>query len=79
MVQRKLVRLDLDLLCETLLLTLCARALDTKLPHPIIGATHSAAIADAIDYDVTKLRLKPSLICGTALRARKFGEAVQAL
>jgi len=69
--------LDLDPLRETLLLTLYARALDSELPHPILGDTHSADIAGAIDYDFAKLRLKPSLVCGTALRAKKLDEAVR--
>ncbi|MCE6995267.1 class I SAM-dependent methyltransferase [Saccharothrix sp. S26] len=72
------LRVDLDPLRETLLLTLYARALDARLPHPILGDTHSADIADAIDYDFAKLELKPSLVCGTALRAKKLDEAVRA-
>ena len=71
------LRLDLDPLRETLLLTLYARALDSELPHPILGDTHSAGIAVTIDYDFAKLRLKPSLVCGTALRARKLDDAVR--
>ena len=70
--------LDLDPLRETLLLTLFARALDSELPHPILGDTRSAGIAGMIDYDFAKLRLKPSLVCGTALRAKKLDEAVRA-
>jgi O-methyltransferase involved in polyketide biosynthesis len=71
------VRLNLDPLRETLLLTLYARALDTKLPHPILGDTWSAGIAEEIEYDFTKLKLKASLVCSTALRARKLDEAVR--
>ncbi len=71
-------RLRLDPLRETLLLTLYARALDSRLPQPILGDTRSAGIADAIDYDFAKLRLKPGLVCGTALRARKLDDAVRA-
>lgn len=70
--------LDLDPLRETLLLTLYARALDSKLPHPILGDTHSAAVADQIDYDFGKLKLKPGLVGSTALRARKLDDAVRA-
>ncbi|WP_062995166.1 class I SAM-dependent methyltransferase [Nocardia mikamii] len=71
------LRLDLDPLRETSLLTLYARALDTKLAHPILGDTRSADIADMIDYDFAKLELKPSLVCGTALRAKQLDEAVR--
>ncbi|OXM44880.1 class I SAM-dependent methyltransferase [Amycolatopsis alba] len=71
------LRLDLDPLRETLLLTLHARASDAKLPRSILGDTHSVAIAEEIDYDFAKLNLKPSLICGTASRAKKLDEAVR--
>ena len=71
------LRLDLDPLRETLLLTLYARALDAKARHPILGDAHSTGIADLIDYDFAKLKLKPSLVCGTALRAKKLDEAVR--
>ncbi|MEU4343068.1 class I SAM-dependent methyltransferase [Nocardia sp. NPDC023852] len=69
-------RLTLDPIQETLLLTLCARALDSKLPHPILGDTRSADLTEKIDYDFAKLKVKPSLICGTALRAKKLDQAV---
>ncbi|MFD4253882.1 class I SAM-dependent methyltransferase [Amycolatopsis thermoflava] len=75
LVQR--LRPDLDPLRETLLLTLYARALDSKLPHPILGDADSAALADTIEYDFARLKLKPSLICGTALRAKKLDDAVR--
>ncbi|AIJ26845.1 hypothetical protein AMETH_6753 [Amycolatopsis methanolica 239] len=71
------LRLDLDPLRETLLLTLYARALDSKLPRPILGDADSAALGDTIDYDFAKLELKPNLICGTALRAKKLDDAVR--
>ncbi|MFC3448262.1 class I SAM-dependent methyltransferase [Amycolatopsis speibonae] len=72
------LRLDLDPLRETLLLTLQAKALDAKTPDPILGDAHSVGIAEEIDYDFAKLKLKPSLVCGTALRAKKLDEAVRA-
>ncbi|PSR68573.1 class I SAM-dependent methyltransferase [Nocardia sp. MDA0666] len=71
------LRLDLDPLRETSLLTLYARALDTKLACPILGDTHSVGIAEMIDYDFGKLELKPSLVCGTALRAKHLDAAVR--
>lgn len=71
------MRLDLDPLRETLLLTLQARALDSESPHPILGDTRSADIAAAIDYDFARLKVKPSIVCSTALRAKKLDEAVR--
>ncbi|WP_409185861.1 class I SAM-dependent methyltransferase [Amycolatopsis sp. VS8301801F10] len=72
------LRPDLDPLRETLLLTLHARALDARSPRPILGDLHSARIAERIDYDFARLKVKPSLVCGTALRAKKLDEAVRA-
>ncbi|WAL69551.1 class I SAM-dependent methyltransferase [Amycolatopsis cynarae] len=71
------VRLELDPLRETLLLTLYARALDARLAHPILGDTHSAGIAEAIDYDFARLNVKPGIVCSTALRAKKLDDAVR--
>lgn len=70
-------RLDLDPLRETLLLTLYAKALDARLPNPILGDTCSADISDAIDYDFTRLKVKPALICSTALRTRLLDRVVR--
>ncbi|MFE3176114.1 class I SAM-dependent methyltransferase [Amycolatopsis sp. NPDC059090] len=72
------LRLALDPLRETLLLTLYARALDSQSPHPILDDAHSARVAEQIDYDFARLKVKPSLVCGTALRAKKLDEAVRA-
>lgn len=63
---------------ETLLLTLYARALDAKAPAPILGDAASAELAGKIDYDYRRLKLSPSTICGTALRARRLDAAVRA-
>lgn len=68
----------LGLIQETLLLTLHAKALDAKLPSPILGDTLSAELADAIDYDFGRLKVKPSLVTTTALRARKLDDVVRA-
>ncbi|MFG1659925.1 class I SAM-dependent methyltransferase [Micromonospora chersina] len=66
---------------ETLLLTLYARALDSRAPAPILGDTLASTVADRIaedtGYDFAKLRLKRSLIASTALRARKLDDAIR--
>ncbi|MEV4055870.1 class I SAM-dependent methyltransferase [Amycolatopsis sp. NPDC049688] len=73
--------LRLDPVQETLLLTLYARALDSTAPAPILGDTRSAALAARIaedtGYDFAKLKLKPSLVTSTALRARKLDDVVR--
>jgi len=70
-------RLDLDPIQETLLLTLYARALDSRRDRSILGDTRSADLADRIGYDFAKLDVKPGLVCGTALRAKRIDEAVK--
>ncbi|MFI7462016.1 class I SAM-dependent methyltransferase [Nonomuraea sp. NPDC049646] len=68
----------LGLIQETLLLTLHARALDARQPTPILGDTRSADLADTIDYDFGRLKVKPSLVLTTALRAKKLDGVVRA-
>ncbi|MFD7310400.1 class I SAM-dependent methyltransferase [Promicromonospora sp. NPDC059942] len=74
-------QLDLSPVQETLLLTLYARAMDGKAPSPILGDTLAAAVADRIaedtGYDFARLKLKPSLVVSTALRAKKLDDAVR--
>ncbi|GAA1617229.1 class I SAM-dependent methyltransferase [Nonomuraea maheshkhaliensis] len=68
---------ELGLIQETLLLTLYARALDAARPGPILGDRLSADLAGRIDYDFAKLKVKPSLVVTTALRARKLDGVVR--
>lgn len=63
---------------QTALLTLYARALDSRLSRPILGDSLSADIASQIDYDFAKLKLKPNVVCSTALRAARIDDAVRA-
>ncbi|MFI6604128.1 class I SAM-dependent methyltransferase [Nonomuraea sp. NPDC050536] len=63
---------------QTALLTLYARALDSRLSRPILGDPLSADIASQIDYDFAKLKVKPNLVYSTALRARRIDDAVRA-
>jgi O-methyltransferase involved in polyketide biosynthesis len=73
-------QLDLSPVQETLLLTLYARALDSGTPNPILGDTLAAAVASRIaedtGYDFAELKLKPSLVASTALRARKLDDVI---
>ncbi|MFR9774271.1 class I SAM-dependent methyltransferase [Nocardia sp. SC052] len=71
------IRPTLDPIQETLLLTLKARALDHGSPTPVLGDARAADLVEQIDYDFTNLKLKPSLISGTALRSKKIDDAVR--
>ncbi|WP_423464373.1 class I SAM-dependent methyltransferase [Promicromonospora sp. MS192] len=75
------LQLDLSPVQETLLLTLYARAQDSRAPAPILGDTLAAAIADRIaqdtGYDFGRLKVRPSLVASTALRAKKLDDVVR--
>jgi O-methyltransferase involved in polyketide biosynthesis len=62
---------------DSLFLTLCGRALDNQLPHPILGDTMSADIVRKLDYDCNKFRLSASPIIDIAHRAKKLDEVAQ--
>ncbi|MFI7037898.1 class I SAM-dependent methyltransferase [Microbispora rosea] len=40
--------------------------------------TDSADLADTVDYDFRKLKVKPNLVVTTALRAKKLDDVVRA-
>lgn len=63
---------------ETLLATLCARALDARSPHPMLGDSTAAEVVDGLEYDFAKLRIQPSTAIGVALRSRFFDRWVRA-
>lgn len=74
-------QLELDAVQETLLLTLYARALDSRTATPVLGDSLSATVADRIagetGYDFTALRAAPSLVAGTAARAATVDRIVR--
>ena len=59
---------------ESLLLTLCGRALDNRSPHPILADKMAEEIVRKLDYDCAKFRLSASPILNIALRAKKLDE-----
>jgi O-methyltransferase involved in polyketide biosynthesis len=59
---------------ESLFLTQCGRALDSRSPHPILADTMAAEIARKLGYDCGRFHLSASPILNIALRARKLDE-----
>ncbi|MUL63504.1 methyltransferase [Mycobacterium sp. CBMA 234] len=59
---------------ESLWLTLCGRAIDNKLPHPILGDAMADEIVGAVDFDYTKLHIPTSSAIYIAHRAKKLDE-----
>lgn len=62
---------------ETLFLTLCGRALDNHLPHPILGDPMATQLVHKLGYDCGRFRLSASPIINIAHRARKLDQVAQ--
>jgi O-methyltransferase involved in polyketide biosynthesis len=62
---------------ETLYLTLCGRALDDHLPHPILGDTMAEEIVRKLGHDCGRFHLSASPIINIAHRAKKLDEVAQ--
>jgi O-methyltransferase involved in polyketide biosynthesis len=59
---------------DSLFLTLCCRAMDNRLPKPILGDAIADEIVRKLDYDYGQLSLNKNLILNVALRAKKLDE-----
>lgn len=63
---------------QTALLTVYARALDSRARRSILGDTWADSVVTAIDYDFAGLRVQTSVACQTALRAKMLDDRVRA-
>src|SRR5215208_7985700 len=59
---------------ESLFLTLCGRALDSRSPHPILADAMADEIVRKLGYDCDTFHLSASPIINIALRAKKLDE-----
>ncbi len=59
---------------DSLFLTLCARALDNRSPHPILADAAADTIVRELDYDCGQFHLNTNLIVTVAQRAKKLDE-----
>jgi len=59
---------------DSLFLTLCARALDNRSPHPVLADAAADAIVRELDYDYGQFHLNTNLIVTVAQRAKKLDE-----
>jgi O-methyltransferase involved in polyketide biosynthesis len=59
---------------DSLFLTLYARALDNRRPHPILGDATADQIVRETNYDYGQLRIETNLILNVALRAKKLDQ-----
>ena len=59
---------------ESLFLTLCARALDNRTPHPILGDAMADEIVRTLDYDYEAMHISTDLMLNATLRAKKLDQ-----
>jgi O-methyltransferase involved in polyketide biosynthesis len=57
---------------DSLFLTLCARALDNRSQHPILGDVTADEIVRTLDYDYGRFNINTNLMINVALRAKKL-------
>ncbi|WP_158895367.1 class I SAM-dependent methyltransferase [Amycolatopsis anabasis] len=63
---------------STNLATLYGRALDNRLPRPILGDPTAEETVRKIDYDFGKFKMKPDMALSVAMRAKVIDERVRA-
>jgi O-methyltransferase involved in polyketide biosynthesis len=59
---------------DSLFLTLYARALDNRRPHPILGDATADQIVRTLDYDFGQFHVDTNFILNVALRAKKLDQ-----
>lgn len=62
---------------QSFFLTLCGRALDNHLPHPILGDTMAEEIVRKLGYDCDLFHLSASPTINIAHRAKKLDQVAQ--
>ncbi|MFC4014938.1 class I SAM-dependent methyltransferase [Nonomuraea purpurea] len=62
---------------NSLWLTLCGRALDSRLPHPFLADTMADEIVSKVGYDLAKFPLLKSKLFDIAMRAKKLDEVAR--
>lgn len=73
----KVVVCGLSGVCETLLIPLYYRALESRCPEPLIRDPKAAALVDRIDYDFSKFESTAAERVFAMMRARHFDQAVR--
>lgn len=69
--------INLEGVSETLLITLCAKAYESKREDAIIKDLKSEEIIEKIDYDFSKLKKKQANQIGTAIRTKIIDDIVK--
>lgn len=61
-----------DAIAETLLITLCAKAVESNKENPLISDVIAVDLVSKIDYDFSKFKNKNTTSVGVAIRANYF-------
>ena len=69
---------ELQPLEQTALLTVYARAVDSREPSPILGDTLADQVVSKIDYNFANLGANRSVVCLVALRAKLLDDRIRA-
>jgi O-methyltransferase involved in polyketide biosynthesis len=64
---------------ETLLFPLYTRALEAKLPTPLVRDEKAVALVERIDYDFSRLKLQAHDLATTIMRLREFDQSTPPL
>ncbi|MER8741629.1 class I SAM-dependent methyltransferase [Mesorhizobium sp. M1004] len=70
-------RVNLSGARETLLMTLYGKALESRLPHSLLGDRFADEAVRKIDYDFSHLKVDTNLGIGLAIRAKTYDVRVQ--
>jgi O-methyltransferase involved in polyketide biosynthesis len=62
---------------RTALLTVYARALDSRWREPVLGDTLADEVVGRVDYDFAGLAVQTSVVCQTALRAKMLDDRIR--
>ncbi|GAS98251.1 O-methyltransferase [Mycolicibacterium canariasense] len=68
---------ELSAVEQTALLTVYARALDSRWQQPILGDTLADDVVGKIDYDFAGLGVQTSVVCQAALRAKMLDDRIR--
>jgi O-methyltransferase involved in polyketide biosynthesis len=63
---------------DSLWVTLCCRALDSRSPRPVLGDATADQIVRTLDYDYAQLHIDTNLMLNAALRAKKLDQIASA-
>lgn len=71
-------KIDLRGVKETLLITLYGKAGESRMPDSLLKDRFAAEVVDRIDYDFSRLKMRPDDLVGLAIRAYRIDQWTRA-